>query len=116
MMIKLETHYQDITIRLEALFAGNDLCVLITGGDAHIGAISIYSKVEGIQTISLKHHKDHVIGERLLDYLKDTEIETISVSCGIHVDHITKQQIIEITKQCQFLFEQLKKQLQGRTS
>ena len=45
-MIKLETHYQDITIRLEALFAGNDLCVLITGGDAHIGAISIYSKVE----------------------------------------------------------------------
>ena len=52
----------------------------------------------------------------LLDYLKDTEIETISVSCGIHVDHITKQQIIEITKQCQFLFEQLKKQLQGRTS
>ncbi len=67
-MIKLETHYQDITIRLEALFAGNDLCVLITGGDAHIGAISIYSKVEGIQTISLKHHKDHVIGEMLLDY------------------------------------------------
>ncbi|MEN8076000.1 hypothetical protein ABFP60_03500 [Clostridioides difficile] len=57
-MIKIERNYKNINIKLEAIFAGNDLCALITGGDKpHVGSISVYSMEDGIKTISLKNIK-----------------------------------------------------------
>lgn len=111
-MIKIEKTYNDIKIKLEAMYAGNDICVLITGGDkAHVGAISVYSKEEGIQTISLKSHKDYIIGELFINSIKDTFLGNMSVSCGIHVDNITKEQIKEVCEICNSIFEEFKLQI-----
>lgn len=110
MPIIIEKKYKNITIRLEALYAGDDLCVLITGGDkSHIGAVSIYSKNDGVKTISLKHHKDYIIGEIFINEIKDISRGSISVSCGIHIDNITKSQIEDIYKLCNMVFEEFKK-------
>lgn len=111
-MIKIERKHKDINIKLEILFADNDLCALITGGDkAHIGSISVYSKEEGIQTISLRHHKDYIIGELFINNIKDIAPGNISVSCGIHVDNISKDQIKDIYNNCNIIFEEAKLQI-----
>lgn len=108
-MIELEKNYGRIEINIQCLFAGNDICILITGGDkAHIGAISIYSKEEGIQTISLKEHKDFYISELCINNIKDIVKGNISVSCGIHVDNISKDEIEVVYKISKDIFEALK--------
>ena len=91
-MIKIERCYKNINIKLEAIFVGDDLCAVVTGGDKpHVGAISVYSKEEGIKTISLKNHKDYIIGEIFINSIKDSFNGNISVSCGIHIDNISKE-------------------------
>ena len=111
-MIKIEKKYKDIKIKLEAIYAGNDICVVITGGDkAHVGAVSVYSKEEGIQTISLKNHKDYIIGELFINSIKNIFLGNISVSSGIHVDNIKKEQISDIYKICNNIFEEFKLQI-----
>lgn len=111
-MIKIEKIHNNIKIKLEAIYAGNDICVLITGGDkAHVGAISVYSKEEGIRTISLKNHKDYIIGELFINSIKEEFSGNISVSCGIHVDNIKKDQIRDIYKICNNIFEEFKLQI-----
>lgn len=111
-MIKIEKTYQDITIKLEVMSAGDDLCVLITGGDKpHIGAISLYTKEDGIKTISAKNHKDYIINEMFLNNLKDDIKNNISVSCGIHLDNIKENQIISIYEICNSIFKEFKEVL-----
>lgn len=94
-MIKIERFcYKNINIKLEAIFVGDDLCAVVTGGDKpHVGAISVYSKEEGIKTISLKNHKSYIIGEIFINSIKDSFNGNISVSCGIHIDNISKRQM-----------------------
>lgn len=105
-MVKIERNYKDINIKLEAIFAGNDLCVLIAGGDKpHVGAISAYSKEDGIKTISLKNHKDYIIGEIFINSIKDIFNGNISVSCGIHIDNISKEQINNVYECCNNIFQ-----------
>ena len=111
-MIKIERCYKNINIKLEAIFVGDDLCAVVTGGDKpHVGAISVYSKEEGIQTISLKNHKDYIIGELFINSIKEEFSGNISVSCGIHVDNIKKDQIRDIYKICNNIFEEFKLQI-----
>ncbi|MGG7057764.1 hypothetical protein ACQPUZ_05640 [Clostridium tertium] len=111
-MIIIEKDYRNINIKLELIEIGNDICIIISGGDRpHIGAISIYSKEEGIQTISLKNHKDYIIGEMCINNIKDMPLGNISVSSGIHLDDITKNQIDDVYKICNSIFKELKKKL-----
>lgn len=108
-MIKLEKSYKEIHVSLEIIYAGKDMASIITGGHkAHIGSISIFSKDEGIKTISLNEHKDYIISELFINTLKDCFEGTISVSCGIHLDNITKSQINDVLYVCQSLFEKFK--------
>lgn len=111
-MIKIERYYKNINIKLEAIFVGDDLCAVVTGGDKpHVGAISVYSKEEGIKTISLKNHKDYIIGEIFINSIKDSFNGNISVSCGIHIDNISKEQIEDVYECCNKIFQESKVEL-----
>ena len=111
-MIKIERCYKNINIKLEAIFVGDDLCAVVTGGDKpHVGAISVYSKEEGIKTISLKNHKDYIIGEIFINSIKDSFNGNISASCGIHIDNISKEQIEDVYECCNKIFQESKAEL-----
>ena len=85
---------------------------VVTGGDKpHVGAISVYSKEEGIKTISLKNHKDYIIGEIFINSIKDSFNGNISVSCGIHIDNISKEQIEDVYECCNKIFQESKAEL-----
>lgn len=111
-MITIDREYRDIHIRLKAIEIGKDISIIISGGDIpHVGAISIYSKEEGIKTISLKNHKDYIIGEMCINSIKDIAIGNISVTSGIHIDNITNEQIDNVYKASIIIFEDLRKEL-----
>ena len=65
-MIKIERCYKNINIKLEAIFVGDDLCAVVTGGDKpHVGAISVYSKEEGIKILNKLNMDVNIRGEKL---------------------------------------------------
>ena len=39
----------------------------------------------------MKNHKDYIIGEIFINSIKDSFNGNISVSCGIHIDNISKE-------------------------
>ena len=94
-------------ITLKHLFLGNDLLVIITGGDAHIGGVSLIEN-DILSTISKQNHKDTVISKIVASIIFNDLKKDVLVICGIHIDDITKDEIdilINNTKNCvkQFL-------------
>ena len=83
-----------ITLQLHLLAVGKDFQVILTGGDAHIGAVAV-STADGVQK---KHFG--LYGHRELDLAQDLAIRlaqslraTICVSVGIHYPDISKSEI-----------------------
>ncbi|MGL5511886.1 MAG: hypothetical protein ACRDBM_01430 [Sporomusa sp.] len=89
---------EGVNLRVCAVWAGSDLCVVITGGDCpHIGSISIGiprpSLRQGgtlsatVSTFNMEGHKDDHIGNLFAHRLSaEFSCKTV-VTCGIHVDN-----------------------------
>lgn len=96
------------TVRLTSQKIGEDLLVIITGGEKeHIGSATLKEEKDGIQTISKKNHKDYVVAEQLIELIYDTIKKDILVVCGIHIDHATKEEIdilIQNARKCVDIF------------
>ncbi len=95
-MIELHSQHGRISIRFRTLFMGDDLCILIDGGDQpHIGASSITSpQTNGFsKTICLPHHKENIITNKVSQKICSTTNRTTCCVCGIHIDSITKEEI-----------------------
>ncbi len=104
----LERHVGEHTIRLEALSVGNDLVVIISGGDVpHVGSISVGftspsqfrdAQTKGVSTISLPGHKDYVLSTTIAERLIHELDRSVIVNVGIHIDNATKTEIDAIIK------------------
>lgn len=111
-MIIIEKTEGRVNVKLEALKAGNDICLLITGGDTpHIGAVSVYSIENKINTTIFEGHKDDKVSEYFINNMKDYFKGKISASCGIHIDDITKEEINIVMEICRDIADELKKKL-----
>jgi hypothetical protein len=93
-----------VCIALQAVRAGQNYNVTLTGGDApHIGAVSVSQMVPGARhpekttvstsVITLPGHRETrlatLVSERLARELRTT----VSVSCGVHLENIHKEEI-----------------------
>ncbi|OAB41136.1 hypothetical protein [Paenibacillus antarcticus] len=92
--------YNPEDIVISAVPIGRDVMLIVTGGAAHIGAVSTaYVGPSGefeVQTSEVPGHKEHTISEELA--LKAARIldRTVTVAMGIHYDDISKEEIIDI--------------------
>jgi hypothetical protein len=96
-------------IKLEVIEAGPDVLLLITGGEAHIGATSTAYWHEGqcqVETIAIPHHKEHTLTESIAERAASQLQCTISVVMGIHYDNLNKAQILQISDRVEKLFQQ----------
>lgn len=91
-------------IRAEAVLSGNDLTVIVKGGSRpHIGSVSIAVPRKSmlndgdmsatVSTINLPGHKDNEIGDMFAKGIAIATGSTCVVTCGIHIDNITKDEI-----------------------
>lgn len=79
-------------IYLKSIQIGNDLLVIITGGDEHIGGVSL-SEANLLSSIKKTNHKDYVVSKMLAPIIYKKLNKDTLVVCGIHLDNATKTDI-----------------------
>ncbi|MCK6076860.1 hypothetical protein [Paenibacillus silvae] len=97
------------SIRVEVVEAGIDKVFLVTGGQAHIGAVStFYLEQERISgtTVHIPGHKEQELCERLARKAALQLKVTVTVIMGIHFDSITRMQIDEIVHTAERLMDE----------
>lgn len=105
-------------IKLEAASLGQDLLVTITGGEVHIGAASTAYWTEGrveVQTTAVPGHKEHVLSVKLAQRAAAQLQCTVTLVMGIHYDHLTRQEIEQISVRTEQLMEQYLQQTERRS-
>jgi hypothetical protein len=85
-------------IRLELVAQGRDLVLLITGGDAHVGAAAVAAPGSGgaVHEAVLPPHKEGPLARECAALLADAAGCTVCAVAGIHQDAITKDEIAAI--------------------
>ncbi len=93
-----------ITINFISIAMGNDLCVVISGGDVpHLGAVAV-SEVRAsmldpshlsasTSVITRLGHKEDLVSRRVGEALAAKLNKNVVVCCGIHVDNITQSEL-----------------------
>lgn len=102
---------QDITIasgrlkiNMKAIAVGDDLCVIIAGGDSpHIGCVTLSVPRPSLRdenaasattsVLNLVGHKDDEAARYVSHTLSSALKKNTVVTCGIHVDNITNDEI-----------------------
>ncbi len=93
-MIELVIREARVHLRLRALFMGQDMCILLDGGQKpHIGAISSTSHSQEAFTYSLPKHKEEQLAAQVTQSLHSTFNVTVVCLCGIHIPSITREEI-----------------------
>lgn len=90
----------DLTIQIELQLINNDIIMMIIGGDdPHIGSVTTFSKGISHTTCFLcdngKSHKDYIISEKILNMISPFIHGHCVITAGIHINHITSQQITD---------------------
>ncbi|KZE80797.1 hypothetical protein AV654_10590 [Paenibacillus elgii] len=95
----MENNGNDYGIRIDSYRAGDDYVFLITGGEAHVGAVACAFLHEGkvrTETISVPGHREGELVKELAESAASKLGHRAVVIMGIHIDHATKQDIAQI--------------------
>jgi hypothetical protein len=103
-MLELNIKKGRVKINMKAILIGEDLCVIISGGDRpHVGCVtlsvprpsladeSIISSTTSV--LNLVGHKDDEAARYVSHTLSSKLNKNVVVTCGIHVDNITVEEI-----------------------
>lgn len=99
-MLTLTKKFENHNINCSAVKMGKDWNISIYGGDLpHIGAIALgiprpsledKNKISSsVSVLTITGHKEDVIVQKVAKVLSTTLNSTVVVSCGIHIDDIT---------------------------
>lgn len=96
--IRVEREFDYVKLEMEAVRIGKDVAVALSGGEAHIGSsVVASSKIkEGENVILLPGHRDDVVCKIVAEAIMQTLDTTVVCTGGIHVDDISKEQIVQI--------------------
>ena len=103
-MIHLKLEKGRIKIDLQAVSVGEDLCIIISGGDTpHIGCVTLSVPRPSLlaptvtsattSVLNLIGHKDDEAARYVSHTLCSGLNKNIVVTCGIHLDQITPEEI-----------------------
>ncbi|AKP66160.1 hypothetical protein [Companilactobacillus ginsenosidimutans] len=98
--MKFQVTQEDHTMSADVSNIGKDLLIEITGGDSpHIGTVTTLTSNTEIQTIRYpshdgRFHKDDVLAERIAKKIQNNLPGSCTITAGVHVNHISKKQIM----------------------
>lgn len=109
-------------LTVKAEFVGNDLWVLVSGGEApHIGAISVGiprksltgdgSDSATVSTFNVTGHKDDAVGDMFAARLSAAFYCRTSVTAGIHFDQVDSIKLAEVMADAKTLLDDLEQAL-----
>ncbi|MBA9084014.1 hypothetical protein FHR92_000468 [Fontibacillus solani] len=109
--------FDDITVR--SLPMGRDLLIMVTGGEAHIGAASTayYEDQElQVQTSIVPGHKEHTLSVEMARQAAKVLKRTVTLVMGIHYDNLTKEEIMKVSEIAESKFKDHLEQLTSEVS
>jgi gallate decarboxylase subunit D len=83
-------------LQIRVIPQGNDYVWLVTGGDAHVGAVALaYWDGERAvaQVLTVPAHKETELALELAELVCSRMKATVTVAAGIHIDGATKDEI-----------------------
>lgn len=98
-----------IQLTLKAMSAGGDLLILLTGGEAHIGAIALAAPEGLAGSPECTGHREGALACEIALELADQLRCRVAVACGIHYDNITRAEIGDTLKLARKLAQMLLK-------
>lgn len=110
-MIIISKSFNRVELNLTAFEMGKDICVILTGGEEHLGSVTVGSPELCSETITIGSHKEYYITEKLGKILKKRHSGNYVICCGIHLDNITKDEISTIADLSCEMVEELCKRL-----
>ncbi|MDR0305477.1 MAG: hypothetical protein LBI42_01435 [Chitinispirillales bacterium] len=104
-MVEFSAKEGHIELILKAVMMGNDLCLLLTGGASHIGAVCVGS--ECMANVAFPYHRENYLNHDLSEILRKKWNANYVIVSGIHFDEITKEEIDLVRKMAVSLIEQV---------
>jgi len=92
-MIVINRSKVGIELNLTAIEMGHDLCIVLTGGESHLGAVTVGAAGMVTETVAIAEHKEYHVTERIAKILKEKYSGSFVVCSGIHYDNIKKEDI-----------------------
>jgi hypothetical protein len=86
-------------VNLEVKFQGRDILLLVTGGEAHVGAVAVWdSRIkDGQATVTeLPGHREGPLAVECAEILGHALGRTVVAVVGIHQDNATREEIAAI--------------------
>lgn len=100
----------------ECSILDNGIHVLLTSREyGHVGAVSHMEPEGNLQTIVYPTHKEAVISDVWARKLCEKMNCPVTVCCGIHYEHITKEQIIQVLHCTDLIMNNLLERLENET-
>ncbi len=101
-----------VALQLRVLFMGQDMCVLLDGGEKpHVGAVAVAHGGEA-QYICLPGHKEEDLAHNIAIILQKALTCTVTCICGIHISCISKEEIALVYTVAEKLVEQCLQHMQ----
>ena len=119
-LINFEVSNEKFKIHAKLLFAGEDIVIIIGGGETHIGAVGVSTpavsphfkdKIVSSSIITLPGHKDDIVCKLIGEKISKKLNKNICVITGIHYDNLTKEEIEEILNLCNMLIDKILEKL-----
>lgn len=105
-MIQINSKHNRLELNLTAIKMGEDLCIILKGGEEHLGSVTVGNR-ESVETFSFKDHKEYIITEMMSEFIRKEYSGSLVICCGIHFDNITKNEISEISDMCFHMSKEL---------
>lgn len=107
-MINIDKKSGRININLKAMHVGDDLLIVLCGGDRpHIGGIGYGGVNDDKQTISFKNHKDYILSDLFSKEISQIYKGNYVICSGVHLDNITKEEINTVKKLSEEILEEM---------
>ena len=81
--------------------------LLVGGSRTHVGAVSTCSGSE-VLTIEEKHHREGVVSAKWADTLHRAWNCPVTVACGIHYDHASKEEIRIVVEETDIMLAEIR--------
>lgn len=116
-MTRVSVRRDAFSLSAQMIPLGDDLCVVVSGGAAHVGSVSMATPRPSladpaansatVSTFCYPGHKDDKVGNFLAEALSARLNKKVTVVCGIHYDAITPEGIAAVTALARELLGQL---------
>ncbi|WP_334330041.1 prenylated flavin chaperone LpdD [Companilactobacillus sp. HBUAS59699] len=99
-MAQFVTTKENYTMKANVSVIGKDIVIEITGGDnPHIGTVTTLTANTEMQTVRFpshdgRLHKDDVLARRIGQMIQSQLPGSCTITAGVHVNHISKKQIM----------------------